>query len=225
MIDLYAWGTPNGLKPVIALEEMGLDYAVHTVNITKGEQHEADFLAISPNGKIPAIVDRDNGDFAVFESGAILIYLGDRTGKFLPGEEKPRSIVIQWLMFQMASIGPMMGQSNFFTSFYKEDVPVGIERYQTEVRRLFGVMDARLKDNAYMAGTDYTIADIATWPWIRAWPFGGVDIADFANLTRWYDTIADRPAVKTALERLPGHDPKAFAAELQAKRKATMAQA
>lgn len=220
MIDIYNWPTPNGLKPLIALEEMGLDYTVHPINIGQGDQNDPAFRALNPNGKIPVIVDRDNGDFTVFESGAILIYLSEKTGKFMPSDEKPRSQVLQWLMFQMGGVGPMMGQANQFVTFMSEEVPAGIKRYKGEVERLFGVMDGRLADAPYLAGSDYSIADMATWPWVRGYPMAGVDLADFSHLRRWFDDIEARPAVRKVIEDHKPRDPHQFAAEMQAKRKA-----
>src|SRR5277367_5088693 len=166
MIDLYTAATPNGWKISIALEELGLAYSVHVLSFSKQEQKAEAYLKINPNGRIPAIVDRDNGDSAVFESGAILIYLAEKTGRLMPQDPKGRSVVIQWLMFQMAGIGPMMGQANVFFRYAPEKIPYAIDRYQREVRRLFGVLDRRLADHTYLAG-DYSIADIASWSWVQ----------------------------------------------------------
>ena len=202
MIDLYTWGTPNGIKISIMLEEIGLPYTVHTVNITKGDQMEPEFLAISPNNKIPAIVDSDGPDGApisLFESGAILIYLADKTGKLLPTEARAHYDVLQWLMFQMGGVGPMFGQAHHFRKFAPEDVPYAKERYTKETHRLYGVMDKRLSDHAYLAG-DYSIADIANWSWVARNEWHGIDWADFPNVKRWYDTIAARPAVERGRE-------------------------
>ncbi len=220
MIDLYTWPTPNGYKPIIALEEMGIDYTIHPINIGKGEQKTPEFLKLSPNGRIPAMVDRANGDFSIFESGAILIYLADKSGLFMGDDDKARSRVLQWLMFQMGGVGPMMGQANVFVTFFPEDVPQAIKRYRDEVNRLFGVMDDHLANHAFLAG-DYSIADMATWPWVRGYPMSGVELADYKNLKRWWDAIAERPAVKTALEKMPGRNPHEFAADMQAKRQST----
>jgi len=198
MIDLYTARTPNGYKASIALEEMGLDYTLHALDIMANEQKEPDFLAINPNGRIPAIVDRDNGDFAVFESGAILMYLAEKTGQFLPTDVKGRSEVIQWLMFQMGGVGPMQGQANVFFRYFPEHIPPAIERYQNETKRLYTVLESRLKDHEYLAG-DYSIADIATWPWVRIHEWSGVDIDDLPNVQRWIDQIAERPAVQKGI--------------------------
>ena len=194
MIDLYTAATPNGRKVSIALEEMGLPYTVHALSLTKGEQKTPEFLAINPNGRIPAIVDRDEGDLAVFESGAILIYLAEKTGKFLPREVRPRAQVLAWLMFQMGGVGPMMGQANVFFRYAEEKLPYAIGRYQRECRRLFEVMDRRLAEVPYLAG-DYSIADMATWPWVRGYEWGGLSIDGLGNLQRWLREVGERPAV------------------------------
>ena len=199
MIDLYTWGTPNGRKVSIMLEELGLAYTVISIDITKGEQHAPAFLAISPNNKIPAIVDHDPPDgeaLALFESGAILIYLAERHGQFLPTDFRPRLEVMQWLMFQMGGVGPFFGQAHHFRRFAPEKIPYAIERYSNETRRLYGVMDKRLAVREYLAGDDYSIADIATFPWAARHEWQGVDLAEFANVKRWYDAIWERPAVK-----------------------------
>ncbi len=195
MIDLYTWTTPNGRKVSIALEEMGLDYAVHPVPLRTGAQKTPAFLAINPNGRIPAIVDRDEGDFAVFESGAILIYLAEKCGRFLPVERKARSTVIQWLMWQMGGLGPMHGQANVFNRYFPEKIPSVIKRYQDETRRLFGVMNRRLGDEPYLAG-DYSIADMACWPWVMQHDWAGVPIDDLPHLERWLEDLGARPAVR-----------------------------
>jgi len=195
VIDLYTWTTPNGRKVSIALEEMGLPYRVVPVPLKTGAQKTADFLAINPNGRIPAIVDRDNGDFAVFESGAILIYLAEKSGKFLPTETKARSVVIQWLMWQMGGLGPMHGQANVFNRYFPEKIPAVIDRYQTETKRLFSVMDARLATEPFLAG-DYSIADMACWPWVMQHDWAGVPIDDLPHLQRWLETVGARPAVQ-----------------------------
>ncbi len=195
MIDLYTWTTPNGRKVSIALEEMGLPYRVVPVPLKTGAQKTPDFLAINPNGRIPAIVDRDNGDFAVFESGAILIYLAEKSGKFLPSETKARSVVIQWLMWQMGGLGPMHGQANVFNRYFPEKIPAVIDRYQTETKRLFSVMDARLATEPFLAG-DYSIADMACWPWVMQHDWAGVPIDDLPHLQRWLATVGARPAVQ-----------------------------
>jgi GST-like protein len=202
MIDLYTAATPNGHKISIALEELGLPYNVHVVNLAALEQKRPEFLAISPNGRIPAIVDREVGDFAVFESGAILIYLAEKTGRLMPSDTKGRSLVLQWLMFQMAGIGPMMGQANVFFRYLPEKIPLAIDRYQGEVRRLFGVLDTRLAENEYLAG-DYSIADIANWAWVRTHKWSGVPLDGLAHLERWKQQLAARPACQRGIEVPP----------------------
>lgn len=197
MIQLYTFGTPNGRKASIALEELGLAYAVHSIDITKGDQFTPAFLAINPNGKIPAIVDPDGPDgkpMSVFESGAILIYLAEKTGRFLPKDGRGRSVTLQWLMLQMGGVGPMFGQAHHFRRFAPEQIPYAVERYTKETRRLYGVLDARLAQVPYLAG-DYSIADMATYPWTARHAWQGVDLAEFAHVKRWYDAIAARPAV------------------------------
>ena len=195
MIDLYTAATPNGWKVSIALEEMGLPYEMRVLDLAAGEQKAPEFLAINPNGRIPAIVDRDEGDFAVFESGAILLYLADKTGMLLPREAKARSRVIQWLMFQMGGVGPMMGQANVFTRYFPERLPAAIERYRREGRRLFEVLDRHLAGHEYLAG-DYSIADIANWSWVHTHEWPGIEVAGLDHLARWIDSIAARPAVQ-----------------------------
>ena len=198
MIDLYTFSTPNGRKASIMLEEVGLPYKVHAVDITKDEQFDPAFLAISPNNKIPAIVDPDgpNGKpISVFESGAILIYLAEKTGKLLPAEPRSRMVTLQWLMFQMGGVGPMFGQANHFIKFAKEKVPYAIDRYRNEANRLLGVMDRRLEEVEYLAG-DYSIADVATWPWVVRTEWYDVDWSRYPNTKRWFDTVGTRPAVK-----------------------------
>jgi glutathione S-transferase len=195
MIDLYTWSTPNGRKVSIALEEMGLPYAVHPVELKAGVQKSAWFQAINPNGRIPAIVDRDEDDFAVFESGAILIYLAEKSGMLLPGDRRGRSVVLQWLMWQMGGLGPMHGQANVFKRYFPEKLPSVIARYQTETMRLLGVMDRRLADHAFLAG-DYSIADIACWPWVMQHDWAGLDISGLPHLNRWLAEIGARPAVQ-----------------------------
>ena len=203
MIDLYTAATPNGYKVSIALEEMNLDYTVHPLDISSGIQKEPPFTAINPNGRIPAIIDRDNDDFAVFESGAILLYLAEKTGQFMPSDTKGRSTVIQWLMFQMGGVGPMMGQANVFYRYFPEKIPPAIRRYQNEGRRLFEVMDGQLSRHTYLAGDDYSIADMATWPWVRIYDWSGISVDGLDNLQRWLDTIADRPAVQVGITKPP----------------------
>ncbi len=205
MIDLYSAATPNGQKIHIMLEETGLDSTVHWISIDKGEQFAPAFLAISPNNKIPAIVDHDGSGgepIAVFESGAILIYLADKTGRFLPAEPRARTEVLQWLMFQMGSVGPMLGQAHHFRAYAREKIPYAIQRYTNEAARIYGVLDKRLGDRDYLAGDDYTIADMAVFPWIRLRGRQGQDLADFPNLKRWFETVAARPAVAKDMDRL-----------------------
>jgi glutathione S-transferase len=199
VIDLYTWTTPNGRKVSIALEEMGLTYTVIPMPIRTGVQKQPAFLAINPNGRIPAIVDRDEGDFAVFESGAILIYLAEKTGQFLPAEPKARSVVLQWLMWQMGGLGPMHGQANVFNRYFPEKIPSVIKRYQDETKRLLTVMDGRLADHAFLAG-DYSIADMACWPWVMQHDWAGVSIDDLPHLRRWLETVGARPAVQRGFD-------------------------
>lgn len=202
MIDLYTAATPNGHKVSIALEELGLPYALRVLDLTAGEQKQPAFLAINPNGRIPAIVDREADDFAVFESGACLIYLAEKTGRLMPADARGRSRVLQWLMFQMGGIGPMMGQANVFFRYFPEKIPAVIDRYQGETKRLFRVLDSHLKDHEYLAG-DYSIADIANWAWVRTHRWSGVDIDDLPHLRRWRDAIRARPAVQRGIEVPP----------------------
>ena len=204
MIEAYSWPTPNGHKIHIMLEETGLSYRVHGVDIGRGDQFEPNFLAISPNNKIPAIVDSEGPGgkpISVFESGAILIYLAEKTGKFLPADARGRYAVLEWLMFQMGSIGPMFGQANHFRAYAPEKIPYAIDRYTNEASRLYGVMDRRLADHAYVAG-DYSIADIAIFPWMRYGDRRGVNVEEFPNVKRWFESIDARPAVKRGLEVL-----------------------
>ena len=208
MIDLYAAATPNTWKVSIALEEMALPYTVHRVDLGKGEQKLPDYLAINPNGRTPTIVDRANGDFAVFESGAILVYLAEKTGQLLPHDAKKRSEVMQWLMFQMGGVGPMQGQANVFFRYFPEKLPSVISRYQNEVRRLYGVLNTRLADRAFIVD-DYSIADIATWPWVRIHWWAGVEIDAFENLKRWMDVMAARPACIKGVEVPEPFEPEA----------------
>jgi GST-like protein len=207
MIALFTAATPNGWKISIALEEMGLPYTVRTLSLSKLEQKEDWFLRINPNGRIPAMIDHDNGDFAVFESGAILIYLAEKSGKFLPTEPKARSRVLQWLMFQMGGVGPMMGQANVFFRYAPEKIPYAIERYQREVRRLFEVMERQLADNEYISGSEYTIADIALWSWIAGYGWSGVSVEGLPQLKRWMDIIGARPAAQKGRNIPPPADP------------------
>jgi len=195
MIELFTSPTPNGWKASIALEEMQLPYSVRPIALSKGEQKEDWYVALNPNGRIPTIVDHDNGDFAVFESGAILHYLAERTGKLMPRDEKGRSLVMQWLMFQMGGIGPMMGQANVFFRYAPEKIPYAIDRYQRECRRLFEVLDARLGKVEYLAG-DYSIADIANWSWVHIYPWSGIPVDGLDHLQRWLAAVGGRPAVQ-----------------------------
>jgi glutathione S-transferase/GST-like protein len=198
MIDLYSAATPNGWKVSITLEELELPYTLHRIELSSGEQKKPWFTAINPNGRIPAIVDRDNGDFAVFESGAIQLYLAEKTGRLLPPDAKGRSRVIQWLMFQMGGVGPMMGQANVFNRYFPEKIQAAIDRYLRESRRLFEVLDGHLAANDYLAG-EYSIADIANWSWVHIHEWTGVDISGLDNLRRWLDRIAARPAVQRGI--------------------------
>jgi len=195
MIELFTAATPNGFKVSIALEELGLSYTVRPISLGKLEQKEEWFLKINPNGRVPAIIDHGNGDFAVFESGAILIYLAEKTGKLLPTEPKARSRVMQWLMFQMGGIGPMMGQANVFFRYAPEKIQYAIDRYQRESRRLFEVMEGQLKKTTYIAGEDYSIADIALHSWVAGYEWSGVSIDGLPGLKRWLDLVGSRPAV------------------------------
>jgi GSH-dependent disulfide-bond oxidoreductase len=202
MITLYSAATPNGHKVSIALEELGLPYQLEVLDLASGVQKKPAFLAINPNGRIPAIVDHEAGDFAIFESGACLIYLAEKTGRLMPGDAKGRSLVMQWLMFQMGGIGPMMGQANVFFRYFPEKIPAVIDRYQGETKRLFRVLDERLKDHEFLAGV-YSIADIANWAWVRTHRWSGVEIGDLPHLRRWRDAIRARPAVAKGIEMPP----------------------
>jgi GSH-dependent disulfide-bond oxidoreductase len=199
MIELFTAATPNGWKASITLEELALPYQVRRIDFDKREQKEPWYLKINPNGRIPAIVDHGNGDFAVFESGALMIYLAEKTGKLLPTDVKGRSLVIQWLMFQMGGIGPMMGQANVFYRYAPERIPYAIERYQREVRRLFEVLDKRLGEHEFLAG-DYSLADIANWSWVRGHKWSGVTLDGLTHLQRWLAAIGQRPAVKRGID-------------------------
>jgi len=199
MIELYTAATPNGHKASVALEELGLPYTVQPVDLGAGEQKQDWFLRINPNGRIPAIVDRGNDDFAVFESGAILVYLAEMTGQLLPADPKARSVTMQWLMFQMGGLGPMMGQANVFHRYWQEKIPPVIARYQNESRRLLQVLDGRLAESRYLAGDDYTIADIANWCWARTHEWSGVPVEGLDHLQRWLAAIAERPAVQRGI--------------------------
>ncbi len=204
MIDLYTWTTSNGRKISIMLEEVGLPYTVHPINIGKDEQFAPEFVKINPNSKIPAIVDGEGPDgkpITIFESGAILIYLAEKTGKLLPTDPRERMTVLQWLMFQMGGIGPMFGQTHHFMRRAREET-YGVERYGKETRRLYGVLDARLGEVDYIAG-DYSIADIATYPWVWRREWQEVDLNDFPNVKRWFDTVGARPAVEKGMNVPP----------------------
>ena len=194
MIDLYTWTTPNGRKASIMLEEVGISYETHAVDIGKDEQFEPEFLKISPNNRIPAIVDRDNG-FSLMESGAILLYLAEKTGKLLPTDKLKRFRVTEWLMWQMGGIGPMLGQVHHFVKYNKGKAPYAEERYLKEAHRLYGVLDRRLKEHEYLAD-EYSVADIATWPWISRYDWQTIDLNQYPNVKRWYVAIANRPAVQ-----------------------------
>ena len=203
LIDLYTWSTPNGRKVSIMLEELALPYNVHPIDIGKGGQFGAEFVAISPNSKIPAIVDSEGPDgkpFSLFESGAILLYLADKTGRFLPQKKAGRFESIQWLMFQMGGVGPMFGQVNHFLRAAPEPVPYAIERYSKETRRLYGVMDKHLANKEWLAAGEYSVADMATYPWVARHEWHKVELADFPNVKRWFDAVGSRPAVQRGMQ-------------------------
>ena len=204
MIDLYAWPTPNGYKISIALEEMKLPYKVVAIDIGAGDQFKPDFLKISPNNRMPAIVDSEGPDgkpISVFESGAILIYLAEKTGQFMPKDTRGKVKVLEWLMVQMASVGPMFGQNGHFRTYAPEKIQYALDRYGNETKRIYGVLDRRLAEAPYLAG-DYSIADMATFPWTRSHARQGIEIAEFPNVKRWIDAIVARPAVEKGLELL-----------------------
>lgn len=206
MIDVYSWPTPNGHKVHIMLEECALPYRVHAIDIGAGDQFAPEFLQISPNNRIPAIVDPDGPDgqpISIFESGAILLYLAGKSGRFMPHDERGRWQVMQWLMFQMGGVGPMLGQAHHFRVYAPEKIDYGIQRYTNEARRLYGVMDRQIASTgAYIAGSDYSIADIAIFPWLRGWERQGIDWADYPALKTWFDRVAERPAVQRGVEVL-----------------------
>lgn len=205
MITLYAWPTPNAHKISIMLEECALDYQVQAIDITAGDQFTPEFLKLSPNNRMPALVDEDGPDGApisIFESGAILIYLADKTGKFMPADGAGRYDVLQWLMFQMANLGPVAGNAQHFRDAAPEKVPYAIQRFSDEAGRLYGVMDRRLGETEYLAGSDYSIADIACWPWVRLHRYHGQAWEAFPNVKRWFDEIAERPAVQAGMKLL-----------------------
>lgn len=220
MIDLFYWGTPNGHKITLFLEETGIDYRVHPVNIGKGEQFAPAFLSIAPNNRIPAIVDTGpaggGAPIALFESGAILLYLAEKTGKFIPADGRGRAEVSQWLFWQMGGLGPMAGQNHHFNAYAPEKIPYAMERYVKETARLYGVLDKRLADRAFVAGDDYSIADMASYPWIVPYERQQQDLNDFPNLKRWFDAIAARPATVRAyavadrLSHIPAASPEEF---------------
>jgi GST-like protein len=205
MIDLHTAATPNGHKISIALEELSLPYTVHRVDLGAREQKRPEFLALNPNGRIPVIVDRDADDFVVFESGAILMYLAEKTGRLLPPDPKGRSVVTQWLMFQMGGVGPMMGQANVFYRYFPDKIPAAISRFQNECRRLFEVLEARLAGVEWLAGA-YSIADIATWPWVRTHEWSGVPVDGLPHLQRWMAAMAARPACQKGILVPPRRD-------------------
>jgi GST-like protein len=217
MIDLYSWPTPNGHKIHIMLEECGLPYRAHAIDIGAGDQFKAEFLAISPNNKIPAIVDSDGPGgkpISLFESGAILLYLASKSGRFLGNSDREKFTTMEWLMFQMGGVGPMLGQAHHFRLYAPEKITYAIERYTKEAKRLYGVIDRQLAQHAYLAGDSYTIADIATYPWLRSWENQGIDWADYPHAKRWFDEIGARDAVKRGVllladRRKPLLDPKA----------------
>ncbi|QHJ12044.1 Disulfide-bond oxidoreductase YfcG [Paraglaciecola mesophila] len=195
MFDLYTSSTPNGWKASVALEEMQLPYKVHSINLMEQEQKTPAFLARNPNGRIPVLVDKEADNFAVFESGAIMLYLAEKTGQFIPNDAKGRSQVIQWLMFQMGGVGPMMGQANVFYRYFPEKIQPAIDRYQKEGRRLFEVLDGQLAKHEFLAG-DYSIADMANWCWVRTYEWSGIDITGLDNLVRWKNSIEARPLAR-----------------------------
>jgi GST-like protein len=204
-IDVYTAPTPNGHKVHIMLEECGLPYRIHHIKIGEGDQFKPGFLAISPNNKIPAIVDPNGPDgqpMSLFESGAILVYLASKTGKFLGNTDREKFVTLQWLMFQMGGVGPMLGQAHHFRIYAPEKIEYAVNRYTNEAKRLYGVIDKRLSQSPYLAGDEYTIADIATFPWLRSWKNQGVELADYPHLQRWFDEIAGRPAVQRGVEVL-----------------------
>ncbi|MCG8591057.1 MAG: glutathione S-transferase N-terminal domain-containing protein [Proteobacteria bacterium] len=226
MIDLYTAPTPNGWKASITLEELELPYEVHAVNLTANEQKEPAFLKINPNGRIPAIVDRDEGNLPIFESGAIMIHLAEKAGRLLPTAAGPRARVISWLMFQMGGVGPMMGQANVFYRYFPEKLQPAIDRYQNESRRLFEVLESRLAESEWLAD-DFSLADIANWSWVRTHKWSGVSIEGLPNLERWLDQMRARPACQRGVEvpvRIPDLSDDTKGAEEFAKNARTMLQ-
>jgi GSH-dependent disulfide-bond oxidoreductase len=205
MIEVYSWPTPNGHKVHIMLEECGLPYRAIPVNIGTGDQFKPEFLAISPNNKIPAITDPQGPDgqpISLFESGAILLYLAAKTGKLLPTTDRAKYDVLQWVMFQMGGVGPMLGQNHHFRTYAPEKLPYAINRYTNEAKRLYGVIDRQLAKHPYLAGDDYSIADIATFPWLRNWENQGIVLGDYPHLKKWFEAIAERPAVQRGVQVL-----------------------
>lgn len=205
MIEVFSWPTPNGNKVHVMLEECGLPYRVTPVNIGAGDQFKDEFLAISPNNKVPAITDLDGPDgkpISLFESGAILVYLAAKTGKFMPKTDREKFEVLQWVMFQMGGVGPMLGQAHHFRLYAPEPVPYAIERYSNEAKRLYGVIERRLAKSAFLGGKAYSIADIATFPWLRSWQNQGVTLSDYPHLERWFHRIEERPAVQRGVKVL-----------------------
>ncbi|MEO8653529.1 MAG: glutathione binding-like protein [Ramlibacter sp.] len=205
MIEVFSWPTPNGHKVHIMLEECGLAYHAIPVNIGAGDQFKPEFLAISPNNKIPAITDPQGPDgqpISLFESGAILVYLAAKTGKLMPASDRGRYDVLQWLMFQMGSVGPMLGQAHHFRMYAPEKLPYAIDRYSNEARRIYGVIDRRLSRSRYLGGSDYSIADIATFPWLRSWENQGIVLSEYPHLKAWFEQIAARPAVQRGVKVL-----------------------
>jgi GSH-dependent disulfide-bond oxidoreductase len=205
MIDVFSWPTPNGHKVHIMLEECGLPYRALPINIGAGDQFKPEFLKLSPNNKIPAITDPDGPDgkpISLFESGAILVYLAAKTGKFMPASDRAKYEVLEWLMFQMGSVGPMLGQAHHFRMYAPEKIGYAIDRYSNEARRIYGVIDRRLAQNAWLAGAQYTIADIATFPWLRSWQNQGIVLSEFPHLEAWFNKIAERPAVQRGVKVL-----------------------
>lgn len=210
MIEVYSWPTPNGHKVHIMLEECGLAYRVHPVDIGAGDQFAPAFLAISPNNKIPALTDSDGPDgrpISLFESGAILLYLAGKTAKLLPADVRGKYEVLQWLMFQMGGVGPMLGQAHHFRIYAPEKIEYAINRYTNEAKRLYGVIDKRLGESKYLGGAEYSIADIATWPWLRSWKNQGIELSDYPKLQRWFEAIEERPAVQRAVKVLAKERP------------------
>lgn len=205
MIDVFSWPTPNGHKVHIMLEECGLPYKAIPVDIGKGDQFKPEFLAISPNNKIPAITDPQGPDgkpVSLFESGAILVYLAGKTGRLLGRTDRQRYEVLQWVMFQMGGVGPMLGQNHHFRQYAPEKLPYAIDRYTNEAKRLYGVIDRRLAVSSWLGGDEYSIADIATWPWLRNWKNQGIELADYPHLSRWFHAIEERPAVQRGVKVL-----------------------